>query len=199
MEILSLVLGQLQTNCYLVHRDGKTLVIDPAADAQRILQTLREKGWTPDAVLLTHGHFDHMLALNDLPVDSVAVHKNDVPMLCNPQDNLSALWSKPYVCTKSVQPLEGGDSFFGMEVLHTPGHTQGSLCLYDWKEKVLFSGDTLFQGGYGRTDFPGGDARALAESVQRVLGLPPESRVLTGHGAETTIQAERRGGLLWQM
>ena len=192
MEVVRLALGALDTNCYLVHGAQGTLVIDPAADAGAILGALADRGWTADAVVLTHAHFDHMLALNGLPVEQVYLHQGDEALLRDPMRNLSGLWSDAYVVDKQPVFLEGGQAFMGFEVLHTPGHTPGGICLYDWQEKVLFSGDTLFQGSYGRTDFPGGDMGQLRESLMRLLGLPGESRVFPGHGAETTIEAERR-------
>ena len=192
MEVVRLELGALSTNCYLVHREQGTLVIDPAADAGAILDALGQRGWSLDAVVLTHAHFDHMLALNGLPVEQVHLHRGDEALLRDPMRNLSGLWSEPYAADKQPVFLADGQEFMGFEVLHTPGHTPGGLCLYDWKEKELFSGDTMFQGSYGRTDFPGGDMGQLRESLMRLLGLPGESRVHPGHGAQTTIEAERR-------
>ena len=141
--------------------------------------------------MLTHAHFDHMLAANDLPGDTIALGEADVPLLTDPMCNLSGLWSSPFVCKRAPQPLRDGQTFMGFEVLGTPGHTKGGICLYDWQEKTLFSGDTLFCAGFGRTDFPGGDEDELMQSLDRLFGLPGESRVLPGHGGETTIEAER--------
>jgi hydroxyacylglutathione hydrolase len=197
MKIKTLVLGALGTNCHIVHREEGTLVIDPASDAPAILAALQEEGWGLDAVVLTHAHFDHILAVNDLPVDCVYLNEADAPLLFDARRNLSALCSAPFRCAKEARFLKDGEAFMGFEALHTPGHTPGGLCLYDWKEKVLFSGDTLFRDGFGRTDFPGGDEVRLRQSLDRLFGLPGESRVLTGHGTETTIARERRGGTIW--
>lgn len=194
MEIVQLTLGALGTNCYLVKREEGVLVIDPAAEPERIASKLASLGWKPDAVVLTHAHFDHMLAANDLPGDTIALGEADVPLLTDPMCNLSGLWSSPFVCKRAPQPLRDGQTFMGFEVLGTPGHTKGGICLYDWQEKTLFSGDTLFCAGFGRTDFPGGDEDELMQSLDRLFGLPGESRVLPGHGGETTIEAERNRG-----
>lgn len=199
MEIITLALGALDTNCYIVHRAQGTLIIDPAAQADLIMQALDQRGWTADAVVLTHGHFDHILATNDLPVEGVHIHLEDAHMLRDARANLSALWSTPFYVDKQAILLQEGDALMGFNVLSTPGHTPGGICLYDAQEGVLFCGDTLFQNGYGRTDFPGGDAQLLAKSIARLLQLPDETRAMPGHGAATTIAAERRGGAIWSI
>lgn len=199
MEIITLALGALDTNCYIVHRAQGTLIIDPAAQADRIIEALDQRGWTADAVVLTHGHFDHILATNDLPTKDVHIHLDDAPMLRDARINLSALWSAPFYVDKQAILLHEGDTLMGFKVLSTPGHTPGGICLYDEDENVLFCGDTLFQNGYGRTDFPGGDAQLLAKSIARLLQLPGETRAMPGHGAATTLAAERQGGAPWSI
>ena len=194
MEIVTLTRGPLRTNCSIVRRNGRTLVVDPAADAKAILAVLDQRGWKLDAVALTHAHFDHMLALNDLPVSEVYLHPMDLMQLRDPARNLSARFGLPFLCRKSTALLEDGAIFEGFTVLHTPGHTPGSICFYDEAESVLLSGDTMFCGGCGRVDFPGGDGKAMMESLGRLLTLPESTTVLPGHGCETTIGREKRGG-----
>ena len=191
MEIVQLTLGALGTNCYLVKREEGVLVVDPAAEPERIASKLASLGWKPDAVVLTHAHFDHMLAANDLPGDTIALGEADVPLLTNPMCNLSGLWSSPFVCRRAPQPLRDGQTFMGFEVLGTPGHTKGGICLYDWQEKTLFSGDTLFCAGFGRVDLPGGSPREMRASLRTLFALPAAVRVYPGHGGETMIGDER--------
>ena len=115
MEIVQLTLGALGTNCYLVKREEGVLVIDPAAEPERIASKLASLGWKPDAVVLTHAHFDHMLAANDLPGDTIALGEADVPLLTDPMCNLSGLWSSPFVCKRAPQPLRDGQTFMRSE------------------------------------------------------------------------------------
>ena len=194
MEWAALTLGALGTNCYLIHTDAGTLVLDPADDAPTILLELQKRGWTADAVALTHAHFDHMLALNGLGAQEVFLHGADVPALTDARRNLSALFGAPFQGQPRPVELAEGAALFGLSVLHTPGHTLGSLCLYAPEDELLFSGDTMFAGGWGRTDFPGGDEAALCDSLFRLTQLPEGTRVLPGHGGSTTIARERRGG-----
>ena len=105
MESVQRTLGALGTNCYLVKREEGVLVIDPAAEPERIASKLASLGWKPDAVVLTHAHFDHMLAANDLPGDTIALGEADVPLLTDPMCNLSGLWSNPFVCRRAPQPI----------------------------------------------------------------------------------------------
>lgn len=162
MQMLSL--GALDTNCYLLWDDNKeALVIDPADEAEQILACAKARGLAVRAVLLTHAHFDHMRAAAEVLRQTGAV-LNDGDMV-------------------SVGALL-------LRVLHTPGHTVGSCAYYDEKNARLFSGDTLFAGSAGRTDFPGGDPAALRESLARLMQLPPDTAVYPGHGEMTTVGEE---------
>ena len=188
MKIEKIVCGAYAENAYCI--DGE-LLIDPGDD----LPTLARIAGGIKAILLTHGHFDHMLAAEELQKRTgvpVYVHPLDAPMLSDA--SLSAY--KPEV---SSLPQPGHiactaypESLFGFRVLHTPGHTPGSVCLYHEGEKVLFSGDTLFRAGFGRTDLAGGSMHQLLSSLRTLLALPRDVRVYPGHGESTTIDEECR-------
>ena len=192
MQVVTLALGSLGTNCYLVHNEQGTFVIDPACDAQKIMDAAQNNGWTIDAVVFTHGHFDHIGAADELCVEKVYVHAEDEILYLNPEYNLSGHFGAVFCGKKERVLLKDSDSFMGFTVLHTPGHTPGGICLYHNEENTLFSGDTLFCAGYGRTDFPGGSMMLLRQSLLKLLELPAETKVFPGHGSETTIAQERR-------
>ncbi len=200
MIVERLTLGALGTNCWVVEdgRGGPAIVIDPAGDDNRLLEALgdREVAW----VVLTHGHFDHLGAADALRAAKaapLAVHGADAASITDPVTTGGAMFGFPLFAAAADRPLDDGDLVeageVGLRVLHTPGHTPGSICLLAEGEDVLFSGDTLFAGSVGRTDFPGGDARALARSIAtRLAPLPPGTRVHSGHGPDTTIGREAR-------
>lgn len=189
MNILTLTLGPLATNCYLVWNEGasQAVVIDPAAKPQQIIETLRANKLTLAAILLTHAHFDHIGALKPIfaatgaPIYLGEADRDDPSQLCYDYLTYTDL-------CRDGDVIEAAGLRFA--VLATPGHTPGSvsyLC-----GQTLFSGDTLFSGSYGRTDFPGGSDVQLLSSLRRLSALNAETRVLPGHGEETTIERERR-------
>ena len=188
MKIEKIVCGAYAENAYCI--DGE-LLIDPGDD----LPALARLAGGIKAILLTHGHFDHMLAAEELQKRTgvpVYVHPLDAPMLSdaslsayNPE--VSSLPQPGHIACTAYP-----ESLFGFRVLHTPGHTPGSVCLYREEEKVLFSGDTLFQAGFGRTDLAGGSMHQLLSSLRTLLALPRDVRVYPGHGESTTIDEECR-------
>ena len=202
MEIKRLVLGMVSTNCYIVYTEEskKAVIIDPAADAGRIMEEIASLEVTPEAVLLTHGHFDHMLAAESLRNGyqiPVCILKEDAELLQQPELNCSQLFLRMTYGITADQLLEDGQKLDfldgAMKVIATPGHTEGSCCYYAEAEGVLFSGDTLFQESVGRTDLPTGQAGKLSRSIKEKLFVLPESTlVLSGHGMETTIGEEKR-------
>lgn len=203
LEILTFTLGPVSTNAYLV-ADPETkeaAVIDPAWDGQIILKAAQDRGWRIGHLWFTHAHFDHIGgaaaiadALNPLPL--VALHPDD-----------HVLWRaggggsvfgfdidpgpEPTIDFQQGMKLQLGSNEF--EVRHTPGHTKGLCVLYVASAKVCFCGDLIFNGSVGRTDLPGGDWGTLVESIRnQIFTLPDETRLLSGHGTETTVGAERK-------
>ena len=195
-----LTVGPAAENCYFVWLEGRTdaLVIDPGDDGDRILDRILEKSLTPGAVLLTHGHFDHTGGLSAFSGVPVYLHPEDQPILNDPELNAGFLAGDHRSRPEETLPVREGDmlSLCGMSVsvLHTPGHTRGSVC-YLVEDQALFTGDTLFEAGYGRTDLYGGDEKTLFESLRRILSLEKDLPVYPGHGGATSVFRERR--LLW--
>ena len=195
------VLGMVSTNTWFLKNKetGALLIIDPADQPLLIQQKITAMEGKPEAILLTHGHFDHMMAADavrsmyGIPVLALEEEKN---LLENPGYNLSGSWAAPcslqadrWLKDQEILELAG----FTIRVLHTPGHTQGSCCYYLDEEGILFSGDTLFAGSVGRTDFPTSITRQMMNSVHMLLEqLPGETKVFSGHGEETTIAYEKR-------
>lgn len=195
-----LVVGALQTNCYLIsHQETKeTIVIDPAEEAERIQEEIERNGLKPVVILLTHGHFDHMGAADLLRKwYQVSVYgcEAEMDVMENPEWNLSKMFGKGF-SFKADGAFRDGEKlhYLGEEitVLQTPGHTKGSCCFYFAKEGFLVSGDTLFAESVGRTDFPTGGYGALREAVLKLFQLPEETVVYPGHYEETTIAHEKR-------
>ncbi len=198
MERLSRTVGPLATNVHLVadERSREAIAIDTAIPSLAwIRDELTARGWTLKLIVTTHGHWDHTgdnAAVAEHTGADIAAHPLDWRRLTHP-DPIWAPFEIP-PCVPAVELAEGGEVRFGsirLRVLHTPGHTEGSVCLLTDDEALLFSGDTLFAGGWGRVDLPGGDAAQMAASLARLTTLPDATRVLPGHGAATTIARER--------
>jgi glyoxylase-like metal-dependent hydrolase (beta-lactamase superfamily II) len=198
MRIVSRVVGPIATNVHVIadERSREAIAIDTAIPClDWVAGELAERGWTLKLIVSTHGHWDHIgdnAAVAAHTGAEIAVHPLDRDRLTDPQP----LWA-PFDIPPSVPAVElaeGGVVRFGevrLEVLHTPGHTEGSVCLLAPDEGTLFSGDTLFAGGWGRVDLPGGDPAAMAASIARLADLEDRSQVLPGHGPSTTIGRER--------
>jgi hydroxyacylglutathione hydrolase len=218
-----IIVGLLSTNCYIYSVDGKEcLIIDPGGDAEEILSRLSDMNLTVKGVAFTHGHLDHVAGIVALrsqleakgrvprctihPADrgylgpkSGTAHSRDLRSLGLDSalfaDAVFSSFPPPDVLLRSGRKVLGTD----LTVIETPGHTPGSVCFYSEKGALLFSGDTLFCEGVGRTDLPGGDANRLSTSIRKkLMNLPPQTRVFPGHGPDTTLERERRGHPEWQ-
>ncbi len=189
MEIESVAVGSLKTNCYILSVPGgkEVLLIDPGAQGDLILRRVGDRRVA--AVLLTHGHCDHTGALSSFAGVPIHIHPEDAPMLEDPWLSGGWMFADGAVRPKATRFLLGGETLraagIELEVLHTPGHTPGGVCLRAGRE--IFTGDTLFDGGmYGRTDLPGGDAGKMKESLRMLMRLRG-CRAWPGHGRDTLI------------
>ena len=198
MEIVSRVIGPIATNVILLadERAREAIAVDTAIPSLAwVSAALAERDWTLKLIVSTHGHWDHIgdnAAVAHHTGADIAVHPLDAHRLTNPQPVNAPFEIPPSV--PAVELAEGGLIRFGdvlLDVLHTPGHTEGSVCLLAAEAGTLLSGDTLFAGGWGRVDLPGGDAEAMVASIGRLASLEDRLRVIPGHGPATTIGRER--------
>ncbi len=199
-SIESTVVGPVMTNCYFMMNNdsGEMIVIDPGDDVGVLVQKIEKKGFAPKAILLTHGHFDHITASNDLRKRyglPVYLHETEKKFLESEGSNPFAgggendLLVDEYLEGEPILNIAG----FSIRTIHTPGHTPGGVCYYFADEKTLFCGDTLFHGSIGRTDFPYGDTRDLLRSVkEKLFILPEDTACYPGHDAKTTIGWEKK-------
>jgi len=194
-------LGMMQTNCYILYDEHTCLLFDPGDDGERLIQYLESKNLEPNAILLTHAHFDHIGAV-DLLRDHyripVYVHVNEKDWLMNPKLNGSLLFfpNRPVQAKEAEHLLrEEGEFTIGslsMELFETPGHSPGSVSYYFREAGLIVSGDVLFAGSIGRTDLPGGDYQLLMNMIkEKLLSLPEETIVLPGHGPVTVLSREK--------
>ena len=202
MRINRLVVGPVSTNCYIVINENtkEALIIDPGEGAKKIIEKIKEEGLSTKAILLTHGHFDHMMAVNELVQEfrvEVYIGEKEVELLKDPMQNCSgSMICQPYIVRadkmlrdKDVLEIAG----FTIEVLYTPGHTIGGVCYCFREDNVLFSGDTIFQASVGRSDLPTGNGRQLEESIrEKIFTLPDDMQIFPGHGDSTIVSYEKK-------
>ncbi len=202
MTVKGFIVGDVATNCYVAcnSKTKEAFIVDPGDNAAALIAYIDENGLAPVAVLLTHGHFDHCMAAQELAQHygiSIYVHEADKETMENPAYNCSGMIGAR-IAFHADQYFHGETDHisvagFEIEVYHTPGHTPGGVCFYIQSEGILFSGDTLFCQSVGRTDFPGGSMAQIVRSIkERLLVLPNDTKVLPGHNEWTTIGEERQ-------
>lgn len=201
LKIGRIVMGMCQTNCYFVYEEGKdrVLLFDPADKGSYIYSALKDKGFTVGAILLTHGHFDHIWGveeIRELSGAKVYAYEKEKELCEDASLNVSKGAGRACVVKADQYVKDGGEiteAGITCRLLATPGHTSGSCCYYFEADKILISGDTLFQESVGRTDLPTGSMSTLVRSVkEKLLPLPESVKVYPGHGDSTTIGHEKK-------
>lgn len=203
MKIMYMVLGPFMTNTYIVYNEEtmEGLVVDPSFTPEHYTRVIRDKNINLKAILLTHAHVDHMAGMNELrrefPGALMYMDKRDRPLLRDPNLNLSNMFSPPVKVEDADTWVKQGDEIntcgFTFHVIDSAGHTPGGVSYYEKSEGLVFTGDSLFQGSIGRTDFPGGNLDMLVGNIKKnLLSLPASTIVLSGHGGQTSIEAESR-------
>lgn len=201
IKIGRITLGIYGTNCYFIFREGSedVIVFDPADSGDYLYEKLSEKGFKVGAIMLTHGHFDHIFGVKALKEKSGALvyaYKDEEILLSDVKLNLSLSVGRGVTVTPDVWLKDGEElDLCGIEVkvIFTPGHTEGSCCFYVEEANILIAGDTLFEESVGRTDMPTGSSRKLIESIkEKLMVLPDETKVYPGHGDTTSIGNERK-------
>ncbi|MBU1726336.1 MAG: MBL fold metallo-hydrolase [Candidatus Omnitrophica bacterium] len=199
MILETICVGPMQVNCYVLAnaKGSKAIIIDPGAEVRKIKQVLDKYGLTPEFVVNTHGHYDHIGSDDKFGVP-VYIHKDDVCFLKDANLNLSGLFSVPYQVDAKIIELEDGESIgiedIKLKVMHIPGHTPGGIALIMQKpsNKIVFTGDALFCQGIGRSDLAGGNAEELIKFIrEKLLTLADETVIYPGHGPSSTIGQEK--------
>ncbi len=191
-------LGPLSNNAYVLTAGKNAMIVDAPAEGYRILDFLKKEKLRLKYILVTHGHTDHIVSVNLLKEETnaeIVAHQGDKEMFAKPW-NLQFVRADPFkpdILVKDADEIKlGNKRFVALKVVHTPGHTQGSICFYDAKEKAVFTGDTLFAQAIGRTDLPGGDYKQLMKNIrEKLLSLPEETKVFPGHGPASIIGQEK--------
>jgi hydroxyacylglutathione hydrolase len=203
LQIASFTLGDWRTNCYVLHVAGspKCWIVDAGFEPQPLIEYVQKSQLEPLQVVLTHAHVDHIAGLGAVrafwPGVPILLHPLEEAFLSEPMLNLSSALDRPVIAPSATGMLEPGEPLslegYQFEVRHTPGHSPGGITLYQPDDQVAIVGDALFAGSIGRHDFPSSNGKLLIESIRsQLLTLPDETRVLSGHGPDTTIGEERQ-------
>lgn len=185
------------SNCYVLSRNEKCFVIDPGSyNMIEVIEYIKDEGLELEGILQTHGHYDHILGIpNIVEYKKVPVYISEkgYDFLYNPELSLSVYGYKNFVISKEIEvkKIKENDEIFGFKILETPGHSIGDICYFDEENGVLFSGDTMFKGTYGRVDLPTSNSADMWKSLQKLILLPNSTMVYPGHGDVTTIGIER--------
>lgn len=206
MRLKAVVVGMVSTNCYIAanNETNEIIIIDPGDNAEVINENVQSMHGQVRGIILTHGHFDHIMAVNELAAQyhvKVYAHSIEKELLADPGLNCSQDIRRPYMVDLQ-ETLEDNMTFtlagFRIKVLHTPGHTEGSVCYLFEEEGMLFSGDTIFMESVGRTDLPTGNERKLLDSIQtKLMELGDDIKVFPGHGPSTSIGYEKRNNMFF--
>ena len=207
IKISTVTVGLIGTNCYIVYKDNvesqkEAIIFDPGDDAHKICDRVDKLGVKPEAIVLTHGHFDHILATNEIASKyniNIYASKEEVELLKDTSLNLSASYRKDCV-VKDVIVLEDNQDIeiagINIKTINTPGHTKGSMCYLIKDKNILFSGDMLFRESVGRTDFPTGSDSEIIDSLNnKLMKMDDNIKVYPGHGPDTTIGYERQNNM----
>lgn len=201
IQIDYIVVGMVQTNCYIIHRENsdQCVIADPGDRADTILKYLDEKGLTPEAILLTHGHFDHILAVAEIAAAKgcpVIVCDKEAALLADATQNCTIMGTGKAYALQADRMVKDGEQFsvagMNIKVIHTPGHTSGSCCYY-FEEGFALCGDTIFLESVGRTDLPTGNDYQIIPSIEeKIYALPDDTVLFPGHGQHTSVGYEKK-------
>ncbi|NMB33878.1 MAG: MBL fold metallo-hydrolase [Clostridium sp.] len=189
--------GLFSSNCYIVGKNNEGIIIDPGCDPDKIMEVVQKRNLSIKYIIITHGHIDHMISTEEIRKRTgadVLIHEDDAEMLINSELNDALGFGMGKICKKADRLLQDGDIIevggISFEIIHTPGHSRGCICIK--AGKTVFTGDTLFKMGVGRTDLPGGNTSILLNSIKtKLLTLGDDVIVYPGHGASTTIGTEK--------
>jgi glyoxylase-like metal-dependent hydrolase (beta-lactamase superfamily II) len=206
MHIKTIVVGVFKVNCFIVYTEkNEAIIIDPGSNAEKIKKIILNEKLTITHCFATHGHMDHISAMAQIVkeqnIKNVLMHHDDIEWAFKEENSMPPYYPKPesphIPITLLADKMNLNIAKFKIEIIHTPGHSPGSISLYFPNNKLVFTGDTLFKNGVGRTDVPRSDSEKLGSSLKKLFKLPPETQVFPGHGEKTTIQEELGTLSLW--